>query len=261
MLFLLSNDDGIGAPGLAALERALSPMGNCLVVAPLLEQSASSHAFTMHRPLRVHRIRQGWYAVDGTPVDSVYMGLHRLCSKPPALVVSGINRGANLSNDVLYSGTIAAAMEAAMWGIPSLAASILVDWSVPPDDHHWDSAAHFVRLAVRRLLERPLPQGVMLNLNVPDLPRDRVKGLRVAPLGQRTYSARVEKRLDPWGRPYYWSGGAHLGFSGDSSSDGPLVEDGWAVITPLRLNWTAHGSLARLRDQGWECDGACPESD
>ncbi len=246
MNLLLSNDDGIAAPGLAALEAGLAELGSCWVLAPHQEYSAGSHALGLHRPLRVHPAGERRYAVEGSPADCVYLGLQHFLPERPDAVICGINRGANVSLDVYYSGTVAAAREAAMWGLPALSVSLFTDSGGPTGRLHWDSAAHFAQRVTAELLERGLGFEGLLNLNVPNLPLDTIKGLRVARLGRRSWSRVVDARQDIKDRPYYWIGGHHLGFEPIPDSDGPSVEAGWATLTPLRLDCTDERAMDAL---------------
>lgn len=250
MLILLTNDDGIDAPGLAALARAASPLGDCWTVAPAVEQSAKSHALTMHEPLRVtERGPQRW-SVTGTPADCVYLAVHHLLPRRPTLVLSGINRGTNLATDVHYSGTVAAAREAATMDIPSVAASLWVE-----GEPHWDTAERVVRQIAQQVLARGLPPGVLLNVNVPDRAPGDLLGVRTAAMGRRWYQPLVEVKTDPRGRRYFWIGGDHERFDDVPGSDGPLCEAGWATVTPLRLDLTANEVLPSLADWPLEPSG------
>lgn len=246
MRILVSNDDGIHAYGLPPLAEALSALGEVWIVAPEREQSAQSHALTMHKPLRVRRRGEREFAVSGTPADCVYLAAHHLLPEPPALVVSGINRGGNLGNDVLYSGTVAAAMEACLIGIPSIAISMHVEDGVRAADHHWATAAALAARLGRDVLQHGLPPRTLLNVNVPDLPLDQLKGLRVARMGVRHYDNQVDARVDPRGRDYYWIGGKHERFEPIPGSDGPLVEQGYASVSPLEADLTHEGMLRRM---------------
>ena len=244
MRLLLCNDDGISARGLAALRDALAHDHDVTVVAPATEQSAKSHALTMHEPLRAREVEPGAWAVSGTPADCVYLALHNLLDEPPDLVVSGINRGSNLSNDVFYSGTVAAAMEACLQGAPAVAISLHIE----PDDRerHWDTAAHVAQRIVRSTLANGLPPRRLLNVNVPNIPISELRGIKTATLGVRRYSARVDERRDPRGRRYFWIGGDHMHFEDDPASDGPIVEAGYAAVTPLRPDWTDVDAMRTL---------------
>ncbi len=247
MRVLLSNDDGVHAPGLKALAAAFAD-DEVWVVAPDREQSASSHAISLHRPLRLYEMGPRWYAVDGTPTDAVYMGLnHVLRTARPDVVVSGINHGPNLGNDVLYSGTVAAAMEGALLGVHALAISLA---SAPP--HAFDDAARFAAALARRIVETPQPAPLLLNVNVPPGP---IRGWRLARLGKRTYGNEVVEKVDPRGRKYYWIGGE----GGPTNEDIPgsdcncVLKDRLVSVTPLHLDSTHDAVLRELRS--WSVPG------
>ncbi len=245
MKLLLSNDDGIDATGIAVLESALGPLGTVWVVAPETEQSATSHALTMHKPLRVTTRGERRWGVSGTPADCIYIASHHLLPEPPDLVVSGINRGSNLGNDVFYSGTVAAAMEAVFNGFPAIAISL----HLGPEDRekHWETAGAVARRVVEGVRDNPLPSRVLLNVNVPNVPLDALRGLKVTSLGHRRYAPLVDLRTDPRGRRYYWIGGAHEAFVPIEGTDGPAIEAGWATVTPFRPDLTHIESLDLLR--------------
>lgn len=261
MRILISNDDGIHAAGLAPLAYALEPLGEVWVVAPEQEQSARSHALTMHKPLRVKRREDRWFSVSGTPADCVYMAVHRVLPGAPDLVVSGINRGANLGSDILYSGTVAAAMEACLYGLRAMAVSLYIDPARPGAAHHWDTAAAVAARVAQAQLDAPLPAHVLLNVNVPDLPLGEVRGVRATCMGVRHYEKRVDERTDPWGRRYYWIGGRHMRFEDIADSDGPALEQGYASVSPLQPDLTHHRFLRDLR--GWTLfsEPADPDAD
>lgn len=246
MRILLCNDDGIAAPGLAALEAALADLGEVWVVAPAKEHSAQSHAFTLHKPLRLIPSGERRYACSGTPADCAYLGLHGGLPFRPDLVVSGINKGSNLGTDVHYSGTVAAAREASFGGVPAIAVSL---HALPPQPAlHWETAQAVTRRVVCDVAARGLPPRTYLNVNVPDVPLDRLRGLAACPVGVRVYDGRVHRREDPWGRPYFWLGGKHVAFDDDPDTDGNLCAAGWATITPLHAFPTDHASLGALRE-------------
>ncbi len=250
MRILLSNDDGIEAAGLEALERAVAPLGEVYTVAPATEQSAKSHSFTMYEPLRVIEYGPRRWAVTGTPADAVYLAVHGLLPVMPDLVISGINRGSNLGTDVLYSGTVAAAREGAANDLPAIAVSLHV-----PDgsrELHWETAMHVAVRVAQAVIDAPLALGQVLNVNVPNVPLAALKGLRVAPLARRRYAPMVKESVDPRGKRYYWIGGPHDRFDGEAGADGPLCLSGWATLTPMSLDMTAHDALAAVRALGLE---------
>jgi 5'-nucleotidase len=246
MRLLLTNDDGVHAPGLAALARALAPAHDVWVVAPASERSAQSHSLTMHKPLRLHRLGDQRFSVSGTPADCVYLGLHHvLADARPDLVLSGINHGTNLGSDVHYSGTVAGAREACLQGVPAVAVSL-----ERGDPMRWDTAAGVVLQVVARLAAAPLPPGVLLNVNVPNVPPSALRGVRPCRLGERFYAPKVDARTDPRGQPYFWLGGPHSHFGEDPETDGPLLSEGWATMTPLSADATAHALLPALAPFG-----------
>jgi 5'-nucleotidase len=243
---LLSNDDGVHAPGLAALAAAF-PGDEVWIVAPDREQSASSHSISLHRPLRVVEIGPRRYAVDGTPTDAVYMGMNLvLRGRRPDVVVSGVNNGPNLANDVLYSGTVAAAMEGALLGCHAVAVSLAC-----PPPHEFDEAARFAAAVARHLVRAAPPAPVLLNVNVP---RGPVRGYRFVRLGRRTYGNEVVENTDPRGRKYYWIGGEGAVNEDVPHSDCNCVfQDGLVSVTPLHLDWSHDVLLGEMKN--WTVDG------
>jgi 5'-nucleotidase len=248
---LCSNDDGIHAPGLRALVRRLQDLGDVIVVAPDRERSATSHAFTLHRPLRCEELEPGFFAVDGTPADCVYIGLIKLCETRPRLVVSGINHGYNLGSDVFYSGTVAGAVEAALRDVPAIAVSL--EWSkrMGQDPAVFQPAADFVHALARATIDEGLPVGTLLNVNVPQRPAPT--GYQWTRLGRRVYRDQVDERKDLRGRRYYWIGGPAEGYGDITDSDLHAVRDGLVSVTPLDLDLTHAGLLDRL--PGWQLEG------
>ncbi len=245
---LLSNDDGITAPGLQALVQAFSRVAEVWVVAPDRERSAVSHAISLHSPLRLKQLGEREFSVDGTPSDCVYMAINKLLPAPPDLVVSGINMGANLGTDVQYSGTVAAAMEAAIFGLRAMAISQTV--SDKNEDrntvHFTDAAALAVELG-QRVLERPLRAGIVYNVNVPDMPRAKWQGVKLSRLGYTNWVDDVAVRVDPRGRKYYWIGGERTGEDNIADSDNTGILEGFATITPIHYDLTDYRSFAETR--------------
>jgi len=244
MNILLTNDDGIDASGLRALEVRLVEEGwSVWVVAPDRERSAQSHALTMHHALRARERGAQRWAVSGTPADCVYLALHGLLPIRPDCVVSGINRGANLGNDVHYSGTVAGAREGCLNGLPSLSASLHIPSRQP---RQWDPAADLVVQVMSKVAVHGLPQGVHLNLNVPNGPT--CEGLKVCPLGPRHYEPLVSERADPRGRAYYWIGGPPRRGEAGQGTDVGWVSRGFATLTPLAVDVTATAAMEALDD-------------
>jgi len=250
MRVLISNDDGIRAPGLRRLAEVMAERAEVWVVAPDRERSAVSHAISLHAPLRAERLGEREYAVDGTPTDCVYLALNHFLPTPPDVVLSGINRGANLGNDVLYSGTVSAAMEGALFGFPAAAVSLCL-----PDnhdeagaaEHHLDTAAELAAAVATSLFERPMPPGVLLNLNVPNRPRAQLGGVKVTRLGYTDWADFVTERADPRNRPYYWIGGDRTGHDEIPDSDNNAVATGFASITPIHYDLTDYRAFAATR--------------
>jgi 5'-nucleotidase len=240
---LLTNDDGISAPGLAALKKAMSALGEVFVVAPDREQSAVGHALTLHRPLRAIKIGLNIFTVDGTPTDCVNLGIHSLLSFQPDIVVSGINRGANMGDDVTYSGTVSAAMEATLMGIPAIAISL----ATTGEGEHYNAAAAFAVRLVEKVRRNGLPDDTFLNVNVPDLPSGKLLPPLITNQGKRTYEGTIVDKVDPRGRNYYWIGTVDLKFRDIEGSDYYAVSRGHISITPLHLDLTNHHSLEKLR--------------
>ncbi len=246
MRLLISNDDGIDAPGIRALIEALEPDHEVWVVAPDGQRSAQSHALTLHAPLRVERRAERRFAISGTPADSIYLALHSLMPEPPQLVLSGINHGANLGSDVHYSGTVAAAREAALRGVPAVALSLYLEPGAPV--LHWDTAVGVARTLVGHPAVLKMPAQALLNVNIPNVPSVAMRGMRAATLGVRNYDSRVVQRQDPWGRTYYWIGGDHVDFDEIEGSDGTLVEAGYSALTPLHCDPTLHRFVGQIED-------------
>jgi 5'-nucleotidase len=244
MKILVTNDDGIHAPGILALAESLKTVGEVAVVAPDRERSAVGHALTLHHPLRALQLGPNTFAVDGTPTDCVNLGIHNLLSFKPDIVVSGINRGANLGDDVTYSGTVAAAMEATLMGIPSFAVSLVTEGL----GSNYDAAAEFACRLARQIHDKGLPGDTFLNVNVPDLPCDSLLPSRVTCQGKRRYEGNIVGKLDPRGRKYYWIGSAELSFLDLEGTDYHAVSRGHVSITPLHLDLTNYASFQVLRD-------------
>ena len=252
---LVTNDDGVNAPGLLSLSEAMSQVGGVTVLAPDHNWSASGHVKTMHRPLRVKDVKLAngkiAQATDGAPSDCVALALLGFVQQKIDVVVSGINPNANLGHDVTYSGTVTAAMEAAIWGLPGIAVSL-----DSPENHlgtlDYVPAARIASEVVMRVIKYGLPKDILLNVNVPYLPYDEIKGFRVTRQGLRVYRDQLDRRLDPRGKPYYWIGGeSPTGVPEEGTDIGSLAE-GYVSITPLQLDMTAYQSIDNLHSWNFQ---------
>lgn len=244
MKILITNDDGIHARGLYELAQVARNFGEVTIVAPDHERSCCGHAMTLRDPLRVtevdyHGLKA--YSVNGVPVDCVNVGLTVAYPDGCDLILSGINNGPNLGFDITYSGTVAGAMEGAINGIRSIAISLAVFVAEAPP--HWATASRWLGENLQSLVDAPWEELSFLNVNVPSITHEELRGARVAEMGRRVYKDRVEKRNDPWGRPYYWQGGMALMSADQPNTDVHAVNEGFVSITPLTLNWT-HKALA-----------------
>jgi 5'-nucleotidase len=245
MDILVTNDDGIHAPGLRALADAMRPLGDVTIIAPDREQSATSHSLTLHRPLRINRVEEAILSVDGTPTDCVLLGVHGFLKRRPGLVISGINHGPNMGEDVSYSGTVSAATEGTFLGIPSIAVS-LATWN--PKD--FVPAREIIQHLVRDIFRQGAPARLCLNVNIPALPRAEIKGLRVTRLGRRVYHDVIVEKRDPRGKLYYWIGGDNVTWEEDERSDWHAVQSGYVSLTPLSLELTDTRAMDEIRDLG-----------
>jgi 5'-nucleotidase len=236
---LVTNDDGYFSPGLTALANALASLGEVTIVAPQTEASAVGHALTLRRPLRLEPIASRVYAVDGTPTDCVNLAIHEVLEGPPDLVVSGINKGLNVGDDVTYSGTVAGALEAALLGYPAIAVSL--QWTTGA----WDfgPAASYAAAFAERLLAQPLPIRSFLNINAP---QGAIRGVRVTVQAKRNHITKIDRREDPRGRPYFWIEEAMDDWQPHDHSDRQAIEDGYLSVTPLQPDLTDHASRAAV---------------
>jgi 5'-nucleotidase len=247
---LVTNDDGIHAQGLFVLARAMQALGEVHVVAPLVEKSAVGHALTLVDPLRVQKVFHDGvlfgHAVNGTPADCVKLAVNVLLKEPPDLVVSGINRGANTGHNIIYSGTVSAATEGAILSIPSLAISL--EWQEKPD---FQPAAEVALAVARKVVERGLPEGVLLNVNVPAIPREQISGFRVTEQGKGRFIEFFEERIDPRGNAYYWQTGETHVPESEADVDDAALADSCVSITPIHYDLTARDFLGELDGWGW----------
>jgi 5'-nucleotidase len=247
MLILCTNDDGYLAPGLAALAEAAAPLGDVHVVAPDREQSATSHSLTMHVPLRAREVRPGWHSVTGTPTDSVMLGTQALLPRRPDFVLSGINHGMNMGEDVLYSGTVSAAMEATIFGIPAVA----ISYAGRGGSEHIQAYVPLLRDLLSRVLARTeWPAETLLNINLPAIDPSEVKGVKTTRLGRRVFSDSLTRGKDPSGKPYFWIGGGSIEWAAAEGTDYGAIEQGYVSVTPLHLDLTNHGLLGEVERWG-----------
>ena len=248
MNILVSNDDGIHAGGIEVLADVCRHLGSVTVVAPDREQSGTSHSLSLHRPLRPVRRHDGSIQVDGTPTDCVMLAIEGLMPVKPDFVIAGINHGPNMGEDVLYSGTVAAAMEGVMLGVPGIAIS-----SVSPSAEHMRTYEAMLGALLQRLVSRPdFPAQTLLNINLPAVPVAECRGMRVTSLGSRYFSQGTSHMRDPSGREMYWVGGGSITWTGGESSDHRATDDGYISVTPLQLDLTHHSLLDTVR--GWIAD-------
>ncbi len=241
MRFLLSNDDGYLAPGLGVLARALSPLGELDVFAPERNRSGASNSLTLDRPLRVRQAENGFYYVDGTPTDCVHLAITGLLEHKPDMVISGINHGANLGDDVLYSGTVSAAIEGRFLGVPAIAVSL-----ANHNGKHFDTAAKIVVRVVERLVHEPLPADTILSINIPDLPMEQIAGIEATRLGRRHQAEAMIRASDPQGNPVYWIGGPGLEADAGPGTDFDAMRRQCVSITPLHVDLTRYTALDQV---------------
>jgi len=242
LLILLTNDDGIHSEGILSLREHLRAKHDVYVVAPDRERTCVAHAITLHKPLRIREVSGGIYATNGTPADCVYLGVNVVLGKKPDFIISGINKGPNMGQDVNYSGTVAAAKEGAFLGIPSLAVSMCAR-----DGFFFDDAANVTCSMIEVLQDKLFPENTFLNVNIPNVPRKKLKGFSVTSLGKRIYNDIVHERVDPRGGKYYWIGGNGESYEHIRGTDFYSVEKGFVSVTPLGLAITNTGSTKIFR--------------
>jgi len=241
-MILVTNDDGVYSPGIQMLAKRLREIDAVVIVAPDRERSAAGHSMTLHRPLLIEEIKDSMFSVNGTPTDCVNIAVKGLLKEMPKLVVSGINKGPNLGDDVTYSGTVAGAIEGILLGIPSFAVSLNAR-----EDFRFDNAAEVDVRTAERILQEGLPAGTFLNINVPNVAVEEIQGTRITRLGKRIYHQMTVERLDPRGKKYYWIGGGEPDWEREEGTDLDAVDRRFVSITPLHLDMTDYSSFERLR--------------
>ena len=240
---LLTNDDGIHAPGLKMLFQQSLDLGKAVIIAPEHDNSAASHSLTMNRPLRVREIAENIYTINGTPTDCVTIGIGKILPQKPDLVISGINPGPNLGDDVSYSGTVSAAIESTMLGIPSIAVSLAAE----SEPLHYGTAAAFVARLAKIILEKGLPKDTLLNVNVPNTASEGIEGVAFTRRGRRLYDDAIKETFDPWGRKHYWIGGGTPSFDAGEDTDSAAISVNKISITPMHLDPTNYEALKFLQ--------------
>jgi 5'/3'-nucleotidase len=241
-MILVTNDDGVYSPGILILAKRLREIDTVVIVAPDRERSAAGHSMTLHRPLLIEEIKESIYSVNGTPTDCVNIAVKGLLKEIPRLVVSGINKGPNLGDDVTYSGTVAGAIEGILLGIPSFAISLAAR-----EDFRFAEASEVAVRTASGILDQGLPGGTLLNINVPNLPIDQMQGTLITRLGKRIYHQMTVERVDPRGKKYYWIGGGEPDWEREEGTDLDAVDRKFVSITPLHLDMTDYASFDRLR--------------
>jgi len=241
-MILVTNDDGVYSPGIQMLAKRLRELDTVVIVAPDRERSAAGHSMTLHRPLLIEELKENMYSVNGTPTDCVNIAVKGLLKETPKLVVSGINKGPNLGDDVTYSGTVAGAIEGILLGIPSFAVSLN-----GREDFKFAEAAEVAVNTARKVLEDGLPVGTLLNVNVPNIPVSKMLGTRITRLGTRIYHQMTVERVDPRGKKYYWIGGGEPDWEREEGTDMDAVDRNYVSITPLHLDMTDYASFDRLK--------------
>lgn len=245
---LITNDDGIHSPGILALQQAMKEIGQTIVIAPDRDNSAVSHSLTMNRPLKIHKLADNFYTIDGTPTDCVALGLKKILKTPPDLLVSGINAGTNLGDDISYSGTVSAAIEGTMYGIPSMALSV---GGEPPYDYR--AAMQIATCMARKILRNSLPENTLLNINIPS--GSLYKKIRVTRQGRRLWENSIHETLDPRGSKHYWIGGGTAVTDPGEDTDVHAFASGIVSITPIQLDLTNHTGITYLRENWLLEDG------
>ncbi len=240
-LILVTNDDGFFSRGIQILAESLKELGQVYIVAPDRDRSSVSHALTMHRPLRVDLIRENCYSVNGTPTDCIVVGVKKILPREPDLIVSGINKGANLGEDITYSGTVSAAIEGTILGVPSFAISL-----VGERPFKYETASHYALKIARYILQRALPQDTLLNVNVPNKPLQEIKGIKITKQGKRSYENSIHEIFSPWGEKQYWIGGGVVSWQKMEGTDIQAIMEGYVSVTPLHIDLTNYSALEKL---------------
>jgi len=242
-VILVTNDDGIHSPGITALFNTMRNLGDVYMVAPDRERSAAGHSLTMHRPLKAEEVRDRVYSVNGTPTDCVTLGINKLLPQKPDLIVSGINKGANLGDDITYSGTVAAAIEGTIFGVTSIAFSLM-----SARHYHFETGSFFALKIAEYVLSRSLPFDTLLNVNIPNIRREEIKGIKLTRQGKRIYENSIQEMLNPWGEKHFWIGGGKIYWEHSGDTDMEAVQQDFVSISPIHLDLTNYNALKYMRE-------------
>jgi 5'-nucleotidase len=245
-LLLITNDDGFDSTGITALYEAVKDMSDAYIVAPDRERSASGHSLTIHKPLRVTRVEEHVYRVSGTPTDCIAVGVEKVLPKRPDLIISGINHGPNLGDDITYSGTVSAAIEGTILNIPSFAISLDIK---NEERAHFETAAEIAVKVAQNILDKSLPYDTLLNVNVPNTGRGGIRGMKITRQGRRVYDGAIRETRSPWGEVYYWIGGGTPYWEHSEDTDIHAVLNDYVSLSPLHLDLTNHSSMDFLKKQ------------
>ena len=247
-VILVTNDDGVTSPGISSLFQAMKHLGDTYIIAPDRERSAVSHALTMHRPLKVEQLDERIYSINGTPTDCVAVGINKLLPSRPAFVASGINNGGNLGDDITYSGTVSAAMESTIMGIPAFAVSLVLQQR-PSSQANFETAAKVSLSIGSYILAHSLPYDTLLNVNIPDVSHDALRGIKLTRQGKRIYDNAVKETFDPHGQKHFWIGGGKPYWEHGEDTDIQAVQDHFVSVTPIHLDLTNYGALQFLKNR------------
>jgi 5'-nucleotidase len=242
-VILVTNDDGVHSPGIISLYKTMKDLGDSYIIAPDRERSAAGHSLTLHRPLKVEEVRDHVFSVNGTPTDCVTLGINKILPQKPDLVVSGINKGANLGDDITYSGTVSAAIEGTIFGVPSIAFSL-----ISGKHYHFETATYFAQKIAEYVLAHQLPYDTLLNVNIPNIGKEEISGVKLTRQGKRIYENSIQETHNPWGEKYYWIGGGMTYWEHGEHADMEAVHANYVSITPIHLDLTNHAALSYMRE-------------
>ncbi len=247
-VILVTNDDGVHSLGLSSLFKAMTALGDAYIIAPDRERSAVSHSLTMHRPIKAEQLKERIYSINGTPTDCVAVGINKILPDRPAFVVSGINNGANLGDDITYSGTVSAAIESTIMGIPAFAVSLVLQQQ-PLSHPNFEAAAKVALKIGTYILAHSLPYDTLLNVNIPDVSHDNLRGIKLTRQGKRIYDNAIKETFDPHGQKHYWIGGGKPYWEHGEDTDIHAVQDHYVSVTPIHLDLTNYDAMQFLKNR------------